>query len=128
MQTVIPYLCAHDGRGALDFYARAFGAEETFRVEMDDGRLGHASFTIGDAEFYLSDEFPEMDVKSPSLLGGTSFAIYLNTEDADAVFTAAVEAGATPLREPEDQEHGSRMAVVLDPFGHRWMIAGPLTT
>ena len=123
---VTPYLTASDAVAALDWYAEAFGAVESFRVVGDDGRLGHAEFAIGDAVFMLSDEYPEMGVKSPTTLGGTPTAMHLSVTDVDALFARAVAAGAVAQGEPADQPHGARHGTLLDPFGHRWMLSQPL--
>lgn len=121
--TVRPYLTVHDGAGALAFYAEAFGAIEVMRIAMEGGELGHAEFRIGDAAFYLSDEFPEMGVTSPRRLGGTSFAVHLDVDDVDGVFARAVAAGAEALTAPADQPHGARHGTLVDPYGHRWMLS-----
>jgi PhnB protein len=123
---ITPYLTVHDGAAAIDFYAAAFGAVEDFRVVGDDGRVGHAELRIGAARMELSDEYPEIDVRSPRDLGGSTFALSLTVTDCDAAFTRAVGAGATEVRPPADQPHGNRMAVVRDPFGHRWNLLQPI--
>jgi PhnB protein len=120
---VTPYLAVHDGAAALDWYAEALGAVEDMRVVGDDGRLGHAELHIGDAVIYLSDEYPEIGVVSPRTLGGTALALHLQVTDVDARYAQAIAAGATSLREPEDQPHGARHGTLLDPFGHRWMLS-----
>jgi uncharacterized glyoxalase superfamily protein PhnB len=125
--TVVPYLAAHDARAALAFYAEAFGAVEIQRIVMEeDDRIGHAEFHIGEAVFYISDEYPEIGVPSPRMLGGTPVMLHLTIPGVDEVVARAVAAGATLLRAPEDQPHGSRHGVIADPFGHRWMISTPL--
>jgi PhnB protein len=123
---VTPYLTVAGGVAALEWYAEAFGAVEEFRVVGDDGRLGHAEFTIGDARFMLSEEYPEIGVRSPASLGGTPVALHLSVAAVDALFDRAVAAGATSLRPPADQPHGSRHGVLIDPYGHRWMLSQPL--
>lgn len=120
---VVPYLAVSDGAAALDWYAEAFAAVEQLRVVGDDGRIGHAGFAIGGADFMLSDEYPEMGVTSPATLGGTTISIHLTVADVDAVFARAVSAGATSLGEPADQPHGARHGTLVDPFGHRWMVS-----
>jgi uncharacterized glyoxalase superfamily protein PhnB len=122
-QVISPYLCVNDSVAALAFYRDAFGAFETVRVVGDDGRMGHCEFIIGGARFMMADEFPEIGVVSPQTLGGTPVALYLEVVDVDFVHREAVAAGATSLREPEDQTHGNRNATILDPFGHRWMLS-----
>jgi PhnB protein len=123
---ITPYLTVHDGAAAIDFYAAAFGAVEEFRVVGDDGRLGHAELSIGDARIQLSDEYAEIDVVSPRSLGGSGVALSLTVADCDAMWARAVGAGAEGLRPPEDQPHGNRMAVLRDPFGHRWFLLQPI--
>jgi PhnB protein len=122
---ITPYLTVHDGAAAIAFYGAAFGGVEDFRVVGDDGRLGHAEIRIGDARIQLSDEYPEMDVRSPRSLGGSGVALSLTVDDCDAAWERAVSAGAEGLRPPEDQPHGNRMAMVRDPFGHRWFLLEP---
>jgi PhnB protein len=121
--TVVPYLAARDATDALEWYVEAFGATEVMRVVGDDGRLGHAEFTIGGARFYLSDEYPEYGVHSPASLGGSTTTLHLTVTDIDARFARAVAAGATAVSEPADQPHGARHGTLVDPAGHRWMLS-----
>ena len=123
MTKLVPYLCTSGAAAAIDFYTKALGAEETFRLAGDDGKIGHATMLIGGDTFYLSDEWPEGNVVSPETLGGTPVSLHLDVDDVDAAFRRAVEAGATAEREPADQFYGDRNAVVRDPFGHRWMLS-----
>lgn len=123
---VTPYLTVHDGAGAIDWYTEAFGAVEQFRVVGDDGKLGHAEFTIGAARFMLSDEYLDIGVKSPTTLGGPGVGLHLAITDVDAQFHRAVAAGATSLQEPADQPHGARHGTLSDPYGHRWMLSQQL--
>ena len=120
---VVPYLAVAGGASALAWYADALGAVEQFRVVGDDGRLGHAEFTIGEARFMLSDEYPELGVSAPTSLGGTAVSLHLSVTDVDGLFARATAAGATSLGEPEDQPHGSRHGTLVDPYGHRWMLS-----
>lgn len=118
-----PYLAVHDASAALAFYASAFGAHETMRVAMDDGRVGHAELYIGGAKIFLADEFPEIGVVSPRTLGGTVMSLHLEVDDVDGAFARAVREGATAVAEPADQPHGARHGTLVDPFGHRWMLS-----
>jgi PhnB protein len=118
-----PYLCVHDGKGALDWYRRAFGARETMRMPQPDGRIGHAEFRIGDAVVMLADEFPEMNFRSPRTLGGSPVNLLVYVTDVDAFVKQAEAAGATVQRPPADQFYGDRMATLSDPYGHVWSIA-----
>ena len=122
-RTVAPYLALKDGVKALDFYKKAFGATELFRLVMPDGRLGHAEIRIGDSVIMLSDEFPEYGGKSPKTLGGSPVCIHLYVEDVDAMFNRAVAAGATARKPVMDQFYGDRSGQLEDPHGHLWWVA-----
>ena len=121
--SVTPYLIVHDATKALDFYKKAFGAQELFRMPMPNGRIGHAEIQVGDSRIMLADEFPEMGAKSARAFGGTPVGMCLYVEDVDARFQQAVAAGATVERPVMDQFYGDRSGTVVDPFGHKWTIA-----
>jgi PhnB protein len=121
--TVTPYIIVKGCAAALDWYKRAFGAEEHARCPMPDGRIGHAEIQIGDSRIMLADEFPEMGAKSPQTLGGTPFGICLYVLDSDASFQRAVAAGATVERPIADQFYGDRSGTVVDPYGHKWTLS-----
>ena len=118
-----PYLCVKGAGQAIAFYVRAFGAVETMRLAEPGGRIGHAEIRIGDSPIMISDEYPEEQVLSPATLGGTPVAIHLYVNDVDALVARAEKEGAKVLRPPADQFYGDRSASLLDPFGHRWMLA-----
>jgi PhnB protein len=118
-----PYLCVRDGVGALAFYAKAFGAVESMRIPMPDGKLGHAEFRIGKAKLMISDEFPSMNVLSPQTLGGSATAVHVYVEDVDAFAERAQREGAKLLRPVIDEFYGERIASLEDPYGHRWSFA-----
>jgi PhnB protein len=119
---VYPYLRVRDAAKAIDFYRRAFGAEELFRLTEPTGRIGHAEIKIAATTLMLSEEYPEMGIVGPQALGGTTFSIHLHVDDADAWTARAVEAGATVLRPATDAFYGERGGTVRDPFGHEWML------
>jgi len=121
--TATPYLTVHDGARALDFYKQAFGAQVVVRMDGPDGKVGHAEIQIGDSRIMLADEYPNMGAKSPETLGASPVAILLYVEDVDAVFQQAVAAGAKEDRPVQDQFYGDRSGSVVDPFGHRWLVA-----
>jgi uncharacterized glyoxalase superfamily protein PhnB len=123
---VYPYLRVHSTGEAIEFYARAFGAKELFRLTEPSGRIGHAEIKIGTATLMLSDEYPEHGVRGPRSLGGTTFSLHLHVEDVDASFDRAVKAGATVVRPLKDQFYGERSGTVRDPFGHEWLLGGHL--
>lgn len=122
-RTVTPYLAIRNAAHALDFYKRAFGATETFRLMMPDGRVGHAEIRLGDSIVMLSDEFPEYGGKAPQTLGGSPVNIHLYVEDVDAFVERAVAAGAVERKPIMDQFYGDRSGQLEDPFGHLWWVA-----
>jgi PhnB protein len=122
-ENVIPYLTVDDGKGAIEFYKRAFGATERSSMPAPDGRIAHAELQIGDALIMLSDPFPQFASRTPKELEGTTVVLFLYADDVDAVVQKAAEAGATVTMEPEDQFWGDRLGQVTDPFGHVWQIA-----
>jgi PhnB protein len=124
--TVTPYLCVKDGAGAIEFYNKAFGATETLRLPMPDGRIGHAELRIGDSFVMLSDEFPEYGNRSPESIGGSPVDIHFYVEDVDAWSSRAIAAGARTLVPVADQDYGERYGRIEDPFGHRWGFSTPL--
>jgi uncharacterized glyoxalase superfamily protein PhnB len=126
IQEVYPYLRVHSAAEAIDFYTRAFGAEELFRLTEPGGRIGHAEIKIGPATLMLSDEFPEAGVSGPRTLGGTTFSIHLHVDNVDQAFAEAVSAGAIIVRPLKDQFYGERSATLRDPFGHEWLLGGHL--
>jgi len=92
---VTPYLIVDGCAEALEFYKKAFGAEEVMRLPMPDGsRIAHAEIRIGGAVIMLGDAMPEQGFKSPKALGGTPVSVHLYSEDADALFAQAVGDGA----------------------------------
>lgn len=122
--TVTPHLIIKDAAKAIDFYKKAFGAEELVRMPMPDGRLMHGCIQIGDSPIMLCDEFPEHGCgKSPQSLGEAHATMHINVEDVDAAFKKAVDAGATVVMPPQDMFWGARYGIVKDPFGQPWSIA-----
>jgi PhnB protein len=121
--TVTPYLVVEDAAEAIDWYEKAFGAKETVRMPMPDGKVGHAELEIGDSRVMLSDPFEQGITKPPKELGGTSVSVFLYVEDVDAVVKRAADAGAEVTMEVADQFWGDRFGAVLDPFGHSWSMA-----
>jgi PhnB protein len=121
--TISPYLAVDDAAEAIEYYKKAFGAEETGRMEAPGGKIGHAELKIGDSHVMLSDPFPQASTTPPKELGGTSASIFMYVEDVDAVVQKAVDAGATVTMEVEDQFWGDRFGSITDPFGHNWSIA-----
>jgi PhnB protein len=120
--SVTPYLIIKNAADAIEFYKKAFGATELFRMAQPDGRIGHAEIKIGDSPIMLADEFPEMGYRSPQSLGGSAVSIMLYVEDVDAVVNQATTVGAKLDRPVEDKFYGDRTGSLTDPFGHVWHI------
>lgn len=134
MSALTPYLCVADGHAAIEWYVRVLGAEVTFDVvAMDDGRVGHVELTVdlgaGPARWMMSDEFEGSGVAGPAPGRGNDVSLHVDVGDAarlDALAAAMAAAGADLQRGPEDNPHAGRVAVLRDPFGHRWFLAAPL--
>ena len=92
---------------------------------MDDGRIGHAELRIGDGVLYLADDYPELGLKAPRPQA-TSVSLMLHVADTDATLNGRATGGATVQREAYEN-YGARSATIIDPFGHRWMLSGPVT-
>lgn len=124
---LIPHLVCSPVAEAIEFYKKAFDAEEVCRIPAPDGkRMMHAEFKIGDSVVFLADDFPEYcegKSQTPTALGGTPVTIHRYVEDVDAAFDQAVQAGASVKMPPMDMFWGDRYAVVIDPFGHNWSLA-----
>ncbi len=123
MHSLTPHLVCRGAAAAIEFYGRAFGAIELFRLPGPDGRLIHACVRIGDSQLFLVDEMPEHGALGPQALNGTPVTLHLQVEDADAAFARAVQAGATVSMPLADMFWGDRYGQLVDPFGHHWSIA-----
>lgn len=121
--SVTPYLHIAGAARAIEFYKKAFGAEELLRMEQPDGKLGHAEIRIGDSTVMLADESEEWGNASPSTLGGTSISMMIYVPNVDEVFRRAIEEGAAERSPVSNQFYGDRSGTLQDPFGHRWTIA-----
>jgi PhnB protein len=122
--SVIPLLSLRRGAEAIDFYKRAFGAVERFRIQNDKGEVV-AQLSVDGAEFWVADESPAHANFSPETLGGGTIRLLLVVSDPDATFAQALSAGATRVS-PVEIQHGWRVGRVVDPFGHHWEICKPL--
>jgi len=118
-----PMLCVNNAAAAIEFYKKAFGATEDYRLTEPSGRIGHAEIRIGRALIMLADEHPEYGHRSPQSLGGSPVTLHLYVEDADAMVSQAYDAGAKILRPAQDEFYGDRNGKLEDPFGHVWLIA-----
>jgi uncharacterized glyoxalase superfamily protein PhnB len=121
--TAAPYLVVENAARAIDFYVRAFGASELFRMPGPGGQIMHAEVLIGDSPIMLCDANPEQGLLPPSAFKGSPVSILLYVPDVDALFKRAVDAGADVRVPLTDMFWGDRYAQVADPFGHTWQLA-----
>lgn len=121
---VTPYLNIKGAAKAIEFYKKAFGASEIFRMETPNGMIGHAEIKIGDSRIMLADPCDDVGTfRPPESLGGSSVGLHIYVEDVDAQYAQAVKAGAKMIKAVEDQFYGDRSGTLEDPFGHIWSLA-----
>lgn len=122
---ITPHLAIRDRRAAdaIEFYKRAFAAQELHRQPVEDGRIMHCHLALNGGSLMLNDDFPEYHGRQWSAPEGVT--LHLEVDDADAWFNRAVEAGASVTMPLADQFWGDRYGQVQDPFGHRWSIGAP---
>lgn len=126
--TVSFSLTVRDAAAALDFYARALGAKELFRLATPDGGVAHAEFMVGNTQIFISDEAPEWHARAMPEDGLASCLFSIMTDNCDDAYKRAVDAGAQSLGEPMDQFWGMRSAMVKDPYGYRWAFVQRIET
>lgn len=117
------YMGVKDASKAIEFYKKAFGAIENFRLNSPDGKVGHAELQIGDSRLMLADPCDQGGFASADPNGKTSFGMHLYVPDVDAQFKRAIDAGAKVERAVQDQFYGDRSGTLRDPFGHLWFIS-----
>lgn len=122
--TLSPYLIVKDAPSAIEFYKKAFGAEEVCRSTMPGtGAVMNAQLRIGNSMLMLNEEFPQWGSMSPRSLGGSPVCVHLYVDDADKAYQRAVQAGAEATMPLMDAFWGDRYGKLRDPFGHEWSIA-----
>ena len=121
--TLTPYLVLADASAGIDFYERALGAVEVYRLPTPDGKIGHAELTIGNSRLMLADEAPEYGAKSPRAFGGCPIGLYVYLNDVDAAAERFLTAGGTLVRPVETQFYGDRSGQFDDPEGYRWTLS-----
>src|SRR5215467_876748 len=125
LHSVTPHLILDDAAKTIDWYKKAFGAEERGRAVGPDGKIMHAELRIGNSVVYLNDVMG--GGKGPKALGGSPIGLWIYTEDADALFAKALRAGATVapgvMGQMQDQFWGDRCGTLVDPAGYQWTIA-----
>ncbi|MFI0507389.1 VOC family protein [Streptomyces albogriseolus] len=123
---VVPHIMVDDAAAAIDFYRRAFGAREDFRLEAPGGGVLHAEITVGRSTLMLGDasvkEAEDASFTAPAFLGGgTSVTLHVFVPDVDALAARAEAEGAEILQPPTDMFHGDRTVILRDPSGHLWV-------
>jgi PhnB protein len=118
VHTIVP-----DADVAAGWYVRAFGARELSRIPLPGGRVMSVVLAFGDSEVHVGSEFRGAGILSPLSIGGTPVVLQITTDDADALWQQACDAGATVVHKLADQFWGERHGQLSDPFGHRWNIA-----
>ena len=121
--SVTAYLTVNTASEAIDFYKRAFNAEELFRETIPDGKILHARIKIGDSIVRLSDELSGSTHRAPATLGATTVTLHIYTENVDMLWQQAVQAGAKVVIPLDNQFWGERYGMLLDPFGHQWSMS-----
>ena len=123
MHTITPHIVVSDATAATDWYKQVLGAEERSRIEVPGGKLMQVELWFGDSAVMLADEFPKQGVLSPLSVGGTATVLHLYSNDVDALWKRAVDAGAEVRQPLQDVFWGERYGQITDPFGHRWGLA-----
>ena len=121
--SITPHLAITDVAGALDFYAKAFDAEERLRLSLPDGTIAHAEMYVNGGLVTLGAAIPDYGLAAPDPDQPVHVAITVFGPDVDAAYQQVLAAGATSMSEPTDQFHGDRTATVRCPYGHKWILA-----
>jgi PhnB protein len=121
--SITPYLSIKGASDAIEFYKKAFGAVELFRLAMPDGIIGHAEVQIGNSRIMIADPCDDVSFGDPKTLGASTVGLYVYVNDVDAMYSQAVVAGAKTVQPVEDQFYGDRTGTLEDPYGHRWFLA-----
>lgn len=118
--SITAYLGLSDASEAIDFYVRAFCAEQVFRLDTPQGKVGHAELRIGDSALMIADacaDGPFDEGKRGSI------ALHLYVDNVDARFARAIQAGARVVSAVQDQFYGDRSGTLEDPYGVVWFVA-----
>ena len=128
MTELTPYICVAGAQRAIAWYVDVLGAEVVYEpIVMPDGRVGHVELAVDGARWMMSDEFDSAGVAAPDTTRGSAVSLHLQVADVDALCERVVAAGVQLDRGPEDSPPAGRVAVFVDPFGHRWFLNTPST-
>jgi PhnB protein len=120
-RTITPHLVVNGVAAAVEFYQKAFGADELYRNLAPDGvSIMHSELLLGDSRYFLNDEFPEHGTLAPDKERGSGITLHLYVPDVDSFYQRAVDAGAEIIFALADCFWGERYCILKDPFGHRW--------
>lgn len=117
------YLNIKNCNGAIEFYKKAFGAQEKLRLLMPDGKIAHAEIEIEGSLVMMGEENPEWGTRSPISLGGSPITLSIYVKNVDEAFKRALDAGAKEVMPVKNQFYGDKTGQVLDPFGFKWHLA-----
>lgn len=120
--SITPFLVIDGAARAIDFYTSVFGATVASRNDLPDGAVAHAELQFDQGRIQLSDPSPTLGLVAPDGTDQVNHSNVIYCDDVDAVWSTAVDAGATPYEEPSTFVTGDRFGSLLDPFGHRWAI------
>lgn len=123
IHTITPHIVIRDAGRAAEWYKQALGAEERGRIPVPGGKFMQIELRFGDSAVMIADEFPEAGVLSPQSIGGNPVVLHYSTEDVEALWKRAIEAGAEVVQPLGDQFWGDRYGQIRDPFGYRWGLA-----
>ncbi len=121
--SITPYLIVKNAAKALDYYVKALGARELFRMPMPDGSIGHAEIQIGNSRIMLADEVPSLNYLGPETIGGTPVSLMIYVDNVNEAYPRALKVGGKEMKPLQDQFYGDRSGTFTDPFGHVWTIA-----
>jgi PhnB protein len=120
VQALTPHIVVNDAAAASSWYQRALGAQERQRITLPGGKVMSLELRFGDLSVMVADEFPEMEVLGPLAIGGTPVVLHLLTDDVEALWQQAIDAGAEVRHPLQDAFWGELHGQITDPFGHRW--------
>ena len=123
IHTITPHIVIREAGRAAEWYKQALGAEERGRIPVPGGKFMQIELWFGDSVVMVADEFPEAGVLSPQAIGGNPVVLHFSTENVEALWQKAIEAGAEIVQPLQDQFWGDRYGQIRDPFGYRWGLA-----
>jgi len=123
IHTITPHIVVREAGRAAEWYKQALSAEERGRIPVPGGKFMQIELWFGDSAVMIADEFPESGVLSPQASGGNPVVLHFSTEDLEALWNRALEAGAEVVQPLQDQFWGDRYGQIRDPFGYRWGLA-----